>query len=690
MQEYTTDQIRNIAMVSHSGAGKTMLGEAFLFFTKAITRMGNVGEGSTIADFEEEERRRGLSLSTSLLPIEYNKNKINLLDTPGAPDFVGETISALRVSDAALVVVDSVAGVQVGTELAWNYCEKFKLPRFVLVNRMHRDAANFQHAKDSVAQLTDKRLIPVQIPWGEGGEFKGLIDLLVMKAFPVGGGAAVEIPAELAEAAKTARQQLVEAAAEGSDKLLEKYLESGELSSEEIMQGLRGVVRNGIFVPVFAADASDQVGITQLLEAFITLMPSPPEANPVKAKGKSGDEEELKAADSGPLAVYVWKTTADPYVGKITYGRVYSGKLSADSRAWNQNKEQEERLGTLAIMRGKEQIPVKSVHAGDIFAVPKLSVTATGDTLCDKTHPLALAAPEYPNALYRVAVSPKTQADSAKMGTTLSRLVEEDMTLSWHNEAATKQTILQGMGDQHIDVAIRKAHDKFQVSLETHVPEVPYFETITHKGEALYRHKKQSGGAGQFAEVSMRVEPLPNGEFEFVNQVVGGAISQNFMPAIEKGVRTVLHDGAIAGFPVQKVRAVVFDGKEHPVDSKPVAFEVAGRQAFKQAFKEAGPVLLEPIMNVRISVPENHMGDVMGDLNTRRARVHGMEQELGRSIINAHAPLAEILRYATDLRSLTGGRGTFTMEPGHYEQVPAHIAEGIIAARQKHVKVEEE
>jgi elongation factor G len=689
MQEYTTDQIRNIAMVSHSGSGKTMLGEAFLFFTKAITRMGNVGEGNTVSDFEAEEQRRGLSLSASVLPIEYNKHKINLLDSPGAPDFVGETISALSVSDAALVVVDSVAGVQVGTELAWTYCDKFKLPRFVLVNRMHRESANFQHAKDSVAQLTDKRLIPVQIPWGEGPNFKGLIDLLVMKAYPVGGGAAIDIPAEFADAAKTARMQLVEAAAEGSDKLLEKYLESGELNPEEIMQGLQGVVRRGIFVPVFAADASDQVGITQLLEAFITLMPSPALANPIKAKGKSGDEE-LTASDSGPLAVYVWKTTADPYVGKITYGRVYSGKLTADSRVWNQNKEQEERLGTIAIIRGKEQIPVKTVHAGDIFVVPKLSVTSTCDTLCEKAHPLTLPTPEYPRAVYRMAVTPKTQADASKMGTTLSRLAEEDMTLSWHNEASTKQTILQGMGDQHVDVAIRKAHDKFQVGLETHEPDVPYLETIMHKGESMYRHKKQSGGAGQFAEVSMRVEPLPNEEFEFVNKVVGGAISHNFMPAIEKGVHTIMNEGAIAGYPVRNVRAIVFDGKEHPVDSKPVAFEVAGRQAFKQAIQEAGPVLLEPIMNVRITVPENHMGDVMGDLNTRRARVQGMEQELGRSVVSAQVPLAEILRYATELRSLTGGRGTFTMEQSHYEQVPPHIAEGVIAARQKHVKLEEE
>lgn len=685
MQEYTTDRIRNIAMVSHSGAGKTMLGEAFLFFTGAISRMGNVGEGSTVGDFDPEEQRRGLSLSTSILPVEYKGHKLNLLDTPGAPDFVGEPIAALSVADGALIVVDSVAGVQVGTELGWNQCDKFNLPRFVLVNRMHRDAANFEKAKGSVAQLTDKRLIPVQIPWGEGAGFKGLVDLLVMKAFPIGGGPAVDIPAELVEAATQARMQLVEAAAEGSDQLLEKYLESGELSAEEIMQGLQGVVRRGLFVPVFAADASDQVGISQLLEAFVTLMPSPAQAAPRK-----NGAAELKTEDSRPTVVYVWKTTADPYVGKISYGRVYSGTVSADSRLWNHRKEQEERLGVIAVMRGKQQDPVKLVHAGDIFVVSKLNETTTGDTLGEKNHPAALAAPEYPKALYRVAVTPKTQADSAKLGSTLTRLAEEDPTLSWHNEAATKQTILQGMGDQHIEVAVRRAQDKFQVGIDIHEPDVPYLETVTGKGEALYRHKKQSGGAGQFAEVHMRVERLADAEFEFVNKVVGGAISQNFMPAIEKGVRTVLAEGVIAAYPVQNVRAVVFDGKEHPVDSKPVAFEVAGRQAFKQAFKEAGPVLLEPIMNVRISVPENHMGDVMGDLNSRRAQVQGMEQEPGRTVINAQVPLAEILRYTVDLRSLTGGRGSFSMEHSHYEQVPAHVAQTVVAARQKHIKHEEE
>lgn len=688
MQEYGTPHIRNIAMVSHSGAGKTMLGEAFLLYTGAINRMGSVEDGSTVSDYQDEEQRRGLSLSTALLPIEYQQHKINLMDTPGAPDFVGETISAMSVADGVLVVVDSVAGAQVGTELAWSYASKFDLPRFLLVNRMHRDSADFFKAMNSASQLTQKRLIPVHLPWGQGADFKGIIDLLDMKAYPIGGGAPQAIPEDMQADAETARAELVEAAAEGSDKLLEKYLEGGELSGAEIMKGLKGVVTGGLFVPVFACDASDQVGVKQLLDAFLELMPSPADAPAVKAQGAKG-EEELKASDAGPLAVYVWKTTADPYVGKITYGKVVSGVLTSDTRLWNQQKEIEERLGTLATMRGHEQLPLENVHAGDLFTVPKLSETGTGDTLCDKGHPLSLPVPDYPSALYRVAVSPKTQADASKMGATLTRICEEDMTLSWHNEAATHQAILQGMGDQHIDVAIRKAEEKFQVGLNVEEPDVPYLETITQPGAAEYRHKKQSGGAGQFGEVHLRVEPLPDGDFEFESAVVGGAISQNFFPAIEKGIRSVMAGGAVAGYPVQKVKAIVTDGKEHAVDSKPVAFEIAGRQAFKLAIKDAGPVLLEPIMNVRVSVPEASMGDVMGDLNGRRARVQGMDQEMGRSVINAQVPLAEMLKYTTELRSMTGGRGTFTMEESHYEQVPAHLAQEIIEAR-AHMDEEEE
>lgn len=682
MKDYTTEYIRNVALVSHSGAGKTMLAEAFLHFMGATTRLGRIEDGSTIADFEEEEIRRGISLSTAIIPVEYMNHKINVLDTPGYTDFIGEVISALRVADAAMVLVDSVAGVEVGTEIAWSYCDQFQLPRFVVINKMNRDNANFRKALDSIQNISEVRLIPVQLPWGEKQDFKGVLDLLTMKAYAGEGRETVDIPAEFMDEVESARMELIEAAAEGEDELLMKYLDGEELDAGEIKRGLRGAVLSGTFIPVFVAAASAETGLALLLEAVIDLFPSPADVPAMTAQGRDG-EEELPASDSGPLAVYVWKTTADPFVGKITYLRIYSGVLNADSRVWNQTKKVEERLGNLNLLRGKEPIPVRMVHAGDIATVPKLTATSTGDTLCDRGHPLELPVPDYPSALYRVALTPKTQADSAKISPTLTRLVEEDMTLSWYQEPSTNQTILQGMGDQHIDVAIRKAEAKFQTGLNIIEPRVPYRETITKNGLAQYRHKKQTGGAGQFAEVHMRVEPLPEEDFEFKNEVFGGAISGNFMPAIEKGVRTVMRTGVVAGYPVENVKVAVTDGKEHPVDSKPVAFEIAGREVFKLAVKEAAPVLLEPIMNVQITVPEANMGDVLGDMNTRRARVQGMDSEKGRSVVTAQVPLAEMLRYTTDLRSITGGRGVFTMEFSHYEVVPAHIAQEIINTRQK-------
>lgn len=682
MKEYATDSIRNIALASHSGSGKTMLAEAFLHFTGATTRLGKVEDGTTVSDFEEEEQRRGLSLSTAIIPVEYKDYKLNFLDTPGYTDFVGEVISALRVADGAMILIDSVAGVEVGTEIAWSYCDEFNLPRFLVINKMNRDNANFRKALESVERISDPRLIPVTLPWGERQEFMGVIDLLSMKAYSGDGNKEEDIPAELVDEVEAARMELIEAAAEGEDALLEKYLEGEELTSAEIVRGLKKVVLSGEFIPVFVAAGSAEIGVAPLLSAAIDLMPSPNESQPVTAQGKNGDEE-LQASDSGPLAAYVWKTTADPFVGKITYFRIASGMLTSDSRVWNQVKDTEERLGTVYVMRGKEQIGVKVVHAGDIAAVPKLNVTSTGDTLCDKGHPLVLNLPEYPNALYQVAVSPKTQADSAKISPTLTRLCEEDMTLSWHQEPSTKQTILQGMGDQHIDVAIRKADTKFQTSLNVEIPKVPYQETITKQGQAMYRHKKQTGGAGQFAEVHMRIEPIKEEDYAFSNDVFGGAISSSYMTAIDKGIKGVMKDGVVAGFPVKNVSVSVYDGKEHPVDSKPVAFEIAGREAFKLAVRDASPVLLEPIMSVRIVVPEANMGDVLGDLNTRRARVQGMDNEKGRSIVTAHVPLAEMLRYTTDLRSITGGRGVFSMEFSHYEVVPTHLAQDIIDTRQK-------
>jgi len=689
MKEYATEFIRNIALISHGGGGKTSLGEALLFLTGAVNRIGKVEEGNTISDFEDEEIRRRLSLSTTILSLEYKDHKINLLDTPGYTDFTGEVISALRVADGAILLVDSVAGVEVGTEIVWQYCQAFHLPRFVLISKMDRENASFARSLAAAQTLSaETSFIPVQLPWGEKSGFKGVIDLFTMQARSGDGKASAEIPAELKVEAEEARVALVEAAAEGDDSLLEKYLGGEALSSEEVMKGFREVVRSGRFVPVFVAAGTAGVGGAALLDSILSLMPSPADAPAVAAAGKQG-EEILKATDAGPLAVYVWKTTADPFVGKLTYLRVYSGSLNSDSRVWNQTKGAEERVGTLHVMRGKEQVPAKVLHAGDIGTVAKLGATGTRDTLCEKTHPLTLPVPAYPNALFSVAVLPKTQADSAKMGSVLTRLAEEDPTLAWHQEPSTNQTILQGMGDQHIDVAIRRAEAKFQVGLNTEVPRVPYRETVTRPGKAMHRHKKQTGGAGQFAEVHMEIEPLPEEDFEFVNRVVGGSISHSFMPAIEKGVRGVMKQGAMAGFPMEHIRVMIVDGKEHPVDSKAVAFEVAGREAFKLSVRDAGPVLLEPVMHLRISVPEANMGDVMGDLNTRRARVQGIETEHGRTIVTALVPLAEILRYTNDLRSITGGRGVFTMALDHYEVVPPHVAETIVAARAKELHKEE-
>jgi len=680
MKEYATEKLRNIALISHGGAGKTSLGEAMLFHTGAINRMGKIDEGNSTSDFEDEEIRRKQSLSTSILPIEFQDHKINVLDTPGFMDFVGEAVSALWVCEGAMLLVDSVAGVEVGTEVMWDYCEEFGVPRCVVITKMDRDNANFRRALTSVRSLSgDVTFIPVQLPWGEKQAFKGVIDLFKMVARSQDGKSEESIPDDLADAAEEARTVLIEAAAEGDDTLLEKYLEGEELSADEIALGFRQAVWSKTFIPVFASAGTAGIGTIPLLEAMVQLFPSPADAPPRTAQSK-GEEIEITARDSGPLAAYVWKTTADPFVGRLTYLRVLSGVLSSDSHVWNQSRREDERLGTLQFLRGKVQIPAKKLHAGDIGVIAKLSETQTGDTLSEKTNALTAGSPTFPTALYSVAVLPKTQADAAKISIVLSKLSEEDPTLSWHQEPSTNQTILQGMGDQHIDVAIRKAEAKFQVGLDTEVPRVPYRETITKVGSSQYRHRKQSGGSGQFAEVHMRVEPLEDNEFEFVSEVFGGRISSGYMPAIEKGVKAVMKDGVLSGHPIERVKVAITDGKEHPVDSKAIAFETAGREAFKLAVREAGPVMLEPIVELRITVPEANMGDVMGDLNTRRARVQGADSDRGRSIITAHAPLAEVQRYTTELRSMTGGRGFFTMELSHYEKVPPHVTQELIAA----------
>jgi elongation factor G len=692
MKEYTTEFLRNIALVSHGGAGKTMLAEAFLHATGATTRLGKVEDGTTVSDYDEEENRRKISIYSSVIPVEHRDHKINVIDAPGYNDFVGEAISALSVVDGAVILVDAVAGVEVGTELAWRYADEFKLPRFFLINKMDRDNADFDKtyaALEDFVRGHGKRAIKVHLPIGEKQTFKGVVDVIGMKSYMGDGKTTAEIPAELKEAAEQAHFTIVEAAAEGEDELMEKYLENGSLTDEEMVRGLKDVVYAGEFVPVFCAAGGREIGIIALLNDIIDLMPSPLNSVQRVAQGRSG-EEVLKPSDTEPLAAYVWKTTADPFVGKMTYFRVFSGSIQADAHVWNHNKGADERMSSLHFQRGKEQIPTKIAHAGDLAAVSKLSVTATGDTFGDKNHPLTLQKPKFPAALYRVAIAPKTQADAAKISPTLTRLCEEDMTLTWQNDPITHETVLQGMGDQHIDVALHRAQNKFQVGLGTHEPKIPYREGITRKASAQYRHKKQSGGAGQFGEVHLRIEPYHEGDFEFTDELVGMNLSRSYLPPIEKGIKATMERGAFAGYPMNNVRVIVYDGKEHEVDSKPVAFEIAGREAFKLAVQSAGPVLFEPIMEVRVSVPDTNMGDAMSDLNTRRGRVQGTDTEHGYTTIIAHVPMAEMGHYTTQLRSITGGRGYFTMQLDHYDVVPTNVAQPIIEAHKKEMEAKKE
>ncbi|MCX7707723.1 MAG: elongation factor G [Anaerolineae bacterium] len=693
MANFSTEQLRNVVLVGHSSSGKTTLSESALFNTGVLSRRGRVEDGTTVSDWDEEAIRRRISVAASVIPCEYKGHKINFLDTPGFIDFVGEIKGAISVADAALVLVDPVSGVEVGTELAWGYLDEHELPRAVFVNKMDRENAHFARVLTNLREIFSGNIVPVQLPIGEASEFKGVVDLVTMKAYLGEGTAPSEIPANLQAEAESARTQLVEAAAEGDDELIMKYLDGEELTPEEIHRGLATGIANRTIVPVFCGSALSNIGVRPLMEALISFMPNPTQRPAFKAKRPDGEEVMLKADAAGPLAAFVWKTVADPYVGKISYFRVISGILRSDMRAYSLPAGSEERISQIFVPRGKEQLAAAELVAGDIGGVAKLSSTSTNSTLCDKTYPLELPRPTYPDPLYSVAISPKTKADSAKMGPALARAVEEDPTLQWRFEPGTNETILSGMGEVHLDLAIRRMESKFGVGLVTSVPKVPYRESITRSAADFYRHKKQTGGAGQFGEVHMEIKPLPTGTgFEFdTSRVFGGAISSNFFPSIEKGIRSVLESGPLAGYPVVDVRCEVYDGKMHPVDSKDIAFQIAGREVFKKTFMQAGPVLLEPIMDVQIIVPEEFMGDIMSALNTRRGRVQGMEQAKGKGIITAQVPLAELQRYAIDLRSITQGRGIYTMKLSHYEPVPAHIAEGIIAqAKKERVEAQED
>jgi elongation factor G len=594
-------------------------------------------------------------------------------------------ISGIRVADAAVVVLDSTGGVEVGTEQVWHYASERNLPRLAFVNKMERENVDYGSVVDQVAAKFDVVAVPIFLPIGSQTDLKGVVDVLGQKAYMGEKGDEAPIPDDMEDAVEEARMVLIEAAAEGEDSLMEKYFEEETLSDAEILRGLKARINRGSLVPVLCGSAAMTIGIKPLMQTIIKLMPSPVEAGPYEAVNPTTNAKaQLKGDSAADLAVLVFKTVADPYVGKLSYFRTYSGTLESDSRVWNFRTGEEERIGQIFVVRGKEQLPVTRVPAGDIGSVARLSETETGDTLCDRGVPLRLEPAVYPNPLYSVAVSPKTKADAAKISPTLTRLSEQDPTLSWRQDSSTRETILSGMGDTHINVAVRRMEETFGLGLETKIPRVPYQETITRPASAQYRHKKQTGGAGQFAEVHMRVEPRARDEgYEFKWEVVGMNVSKTFGPSIDKGVRAVMEQGVIAGYPVVDVLAAVYDGKEHPVDSKDIAFQIAGREVFRQAVRDAKPVLLEPIYKYTITVPEEFMGDVLGDLNTRRAQVLGMDQVGDNSVVTALVPLAEMQRYVSELRSITQGRGIFNLEFSSYQQVPGHVADQIIAEAER-------
>ncbi len=691
MNEYKSDKIRNVALIGHSSSGKTSLAEALLFNTGATTRLGKVDDANTVSDFDPEEQRRKISISASIVPCEWNGYKINLIDTPGYIDFAGEMKGALRVADVAVIMVDAVAGIEVGTELVWQYCDELNLPRVIYINKMDRENADFDKALDQLREHYGKSIAALQVPIGKEAAFKGEVNVVSRKAFL--GKSEGAIPPELQDAVEARRAQLVEIAAESSDALIEKYFETGELSEEEIRAGLEHGVAGGTLVPVLCGSAAQNIGVDYLLKFFADYTPSPVEMPAqVAVNNATQKQEKLPSSDTGPLAAFVWKTQADPYVGKLTYFRVYSGTMQSDSRVNNSRTNGEERIGQLYVLRGKEQLPIKHIYAGDLGAVAKLGDTSTNDTLCDKAHPLELAKISYPNPVYSVALTPKTKTDLDKMSAALQKLTDEDPTLRVYREPDTGESIMAGMGDSHVSVAVQRLKQKFGVELLTSEPKIPYKETITKKAEVQGRHKKQTGGRGQFGDTWVRFEPLPRGSgFEFAEEIFGGSVPNQYIPAVEKGMREVIARGALAGFPTTDFRAVLYDGSYHPVDSSEMAFKLAAHKAFKQGIPAAGPVLLEPVMNMEITIPDNFMGDIIGDLNTKRARVQGMDQKGSWSVITAQAPLAEIARYATDLRSMTQGRGYFTMAFDHYDIVPSHIASVIIEkAKKERAGLEEE
>lgn len=672
MPKYAAESIRNVALVGHGGAGKTSLTEALLVVSGAIKRLGKVEDGNTTTDFQPEEIKRHVTTTLGIAHTLWRDHKINILDTPGYSDFIGEVKSALRVADAAVVLFDAVAGVEVQSEVVWEFATTAGLPRVIFINKMDRENAGFYKVLDEIqAKFSGPKIVPFQLPIGSADSFSGVVDLLSRRAFLFEKGSAAEkegeFPAELAADVEDYREKLVEAAAEGDDELLMQYLEGEELAADQLRSGLQQGIRRGEIVPVLCGSGLAVGGVSLLLDTIVEYLPSPAD--------RAGADPEA------PLAALIFKTLADPYVGKLSYLRVYQGTFTADTTVYNANQQSEERIGSLLLLMGKNQQPVEEVGPGDIAAVAKLQVSRTGDTLTVKGKPQILPGIDFPEPSLPVAISPRTKGDEDKLSSALSRLMEEDTTLRLEKNIETRQTLLIGMGELHLDITLERLARKFGVDVETSAPQVPYRETITVPATKVEgKYKKQTGGHGQYGHVFIDMQPSPDGDFVFEEKVFGGAVPRQYFPAVEKGIRESMLEGILAGYPVTNIKVVLTDGSYHPVDSSEMAFKVAASLAFHKAMEQARPVLLEPIMNVEVRVPESYMGDIIGDLNSKRGRILGMEPDGKMQVIRALVPLAEMYRYAIDLKSMTQGRGSFSMEFGQYEIVPPQIAERIIEA----------
>jgi len=685
MKVYDATSIRNVAIVGHSGSGKTQLASAILSDTGMVNRFGQVDDGTTVTDFDEEEIARKHTLSASLAYAEWNKNKINLIDTPGVGNFLADARAALHVADTAAVVVDAVSGPMVQTEKVWESAEELGLPRLVVLNRLDRERSSLSRSLEALREVCNRTIIPIQLPIGDERAFKGIVDLVTKKAFTFqtdGSGkfSESEVPASMAGAVAEAREALIEMVAEVDEKLMEKFFEAGTLTDEELVAGLRSATIGAKIFPLVCTSATLNVGIPQLLDAILAYLPSPAE-RPFKGLDKSGTEVTRTADEKAPASAFVWKTIADPFAGRITMFRVVAGTVKADSTVHNKTRDVPERLGHLVLLQGKTQATVPELKAGDLGSVAKLKDTLTNDTLGDKADQATYPPIKFPEPVLSYAIEPKTRGDEDKISSAMHRLEEEDPAIRYSRDPQTKELLLSGQGQLHIEVTVAKLKRRFGVDVLLKPPRIPYRETIKGSTEAHGRHKKQTGGHGQFGDCKIRVEPLARGsDFEFVDDIFGGSIPRQFVPAVEKGIQDARTRGYLAGFPMVDFRVTVFDGSYHDVDSNELSFKLAGSLAFKDAMTRARPTILEPIMNVEVYAPSDFAGDLMGDLNGRRGRIAGMDTRGTTTVIKAQVPMSEMLTYEQHLTSATGGRGSYHMDYSHYDEVPSHLQTKIIAA----------